>query len=224
MEIKPEFVPPRCAIPLPYLGLENEEAQLAESLLRNLIQVEMQTHRIGAALALLELSETLPLPPSDAFRSLGLLWRQAAFREGAMSLDAFIKAADSAAKLIGRCVTIMPLIDAGRLSAATGAFRDRFQNPEKIRHSAAHPEYYPNLSKPMDGDARSIGARVVDFRNQRVSGSFHDRTYFATFAGTTVFYDLTAETVVFLVDLVKEIFSAFDRVTVAEIAQLRAQG
>jgi hypothetical protein len=133
---------------------------------------------------------------------------QIASKYGALSIRNLGQALRAAQALIGRIPTWSDNIDRPAIKAARKDFEDQFPNIDKVRHSIAHPELYSAPHKSMGTVVKSVPKAIkADSPIVVMSGMF-ERTYFATFEGAEVSYDLTADTALKLKDIIRRCFEA----------------
>lgn len=211
MILNSEFKPPEA----PYVseaGLPEKEMGIASSLMGNITDMEKHAHTFSSSLALLdfcemndahyrqeedklrkEMMEAGKFPRME--RSLWSDWVFVAARSGALAARNFGQSLAAVEELVGAVRTWAPKVDLPAIKEAGKQFRAEFPGVDKVRHSIAHPEYYPNPKKKMGVSGRvdhpafqgEFGGTVV------IRESLFNRQLVATFAGEVVTCDITAE-------------------------------
>lgn len=215
MEIKPEFLTPRFTVPLPYLALTPDEEKLAQNLYSIVDSLEWEANQFASCLLMFELCEAQPLPtsmkPGQYWNMMPIFsWRYIACRYGALCLRNYGKALEAIKNLLPSFPTLKPYVDAIEIRNIKKEFKRQFPNVDRLRHSVVHPELYSDPEKQSEVTGPPTSFPQMTYGALRQPGMFHGRTYFATFEGRAVTYDLTAISVATLVRLSKQVHAAFE--------------
>lgn len=136
----------------------------------------------------------------------GREWEVLAGREGGLSLHAIGVAIKQACSLIGAVVYVREVVDAKAAKEARRCFEKTFPGNEKMRHTIAHPEYYPNPEKNMRSDVPVLG--LIGFGGANVRENFIGRRLTSSIDGDLVSFELSLETVGILKSIIDKLFEA----------------
>lgn len=210
MILKPEFTPPEAPL-ISLSGVPDAESGLASSLMDNISDMARHARTFSASLALLELCEIngeqyrraegearRKMLEAGEFpkmeRSLWSDWVFVAARSGALAARNFGQALNAVEELAGAVRTWAQKIDRDGIKGAGKRFRAEFPGVDKVRHSIAHPEYYPNPKKKMGVTGMvNYPAFQGEYHELIIQENLINRQFVATFAGEVVTCDITAE-------------------------------
>lgn len=209
--------------------LPKGEWAAAKSLNQALLQLKMTTDEFASAVLLCRLTRTIPsqvgFPPTDE-EMLMIQWPFIAARVGALCLYDFYMGTQAINKsLLGRCPSIIPMIDDAAKRKAQATFEKKFPEFGLARQAAAHPgeinatpeKFQANL---VSGPQESFPVILDEGATAYVRG-FHGDRYIVTMKGSHVGYDVTDASVANLNEVLGHWRDAFTPVETKLIEMFR---
>ncbi|MCP4308444.1 MAG: hypothetical protein GY788_26910 [bacterium] len=182
--------------------------QLTPIIERSLTHLLYYTRTFAAALALFDFgSKERPKigPLSDVGRTL-MEWQFMAARDGAITLNNFTKTLEKIRGDVGklpnerRCHT-----DLIMLRNARKQFVRQFPSAEAMRHAVAHFGELATSEESVKRHAYKQGAATWI-----VQGQLRDRTYYMTWRGKVLFYELSQDSLDNLASVLTKIYEALN--------------
>src|SRR5262245_16361829 len=131
-------------------------------------------------------------------------WVQIAARDGAITIFNFGKSYEAVRASLKTCPALIPFVDETKLEAAGKKLRERFPRFEAVRHTVAHAAEFHRNENQMKAHAYAAGPTSLF-----ISGMLDGRTFSGTYENEIFSYEVSKETLVALIEVVRLTYTAF---------------